>query len=145
MLTQIITRAGQSLSTLKKVLIMRSFSAALGIVGALAIAVTGFTGTASASISQCQDPWPNTRVCFWEHNNYGGNFYFRNSPLRDVCYNLPSTFNDITSSLYNRAGYRLHVFKDINCSNGWGYYEPFGAYSWVGDFSNDLISSYRLE
>ena len=147
MLTNIITRAGQRLVTVKKVLTKRAFStAALGIMGALAISVTAFTGTASASRDgDCPDPWPYTRVCFWEHINYGGNFYYLNSPVPGVCYGLPAAMNDKTSSLFNRTGYYLYVFKDAGCTNSWGYYSPYGSYDWVGDFSNDLITSFKIQ
>lgn len=149
MTTNITTRIWQGVNSLKNVLTKRVFGrATMGVVAALAVSlvsVTAFSAPAAASISDCPDPWPGRRVCFWPDINYGGNIYYRNDPVPGICYNLPSSINDTTSSLYNRTGYYLYVFKDANCSNSWGYYSPYGAYAWVGDYSNDLITSYKIQ
>lgn len=120
-----------------------------GIVGALLVSVLSVTafagGTASASVSDCSDPYPGSKVCFWPDINYGGYIYLITNPVPGVCYNVPSSFNDVASSLYNRTGYYLYIYKDANCVNQWGHYVPYGAYAWIGDFSNDLMTSYKIQ
>ena len=145
MTKNITTQIWQRGSWLKKALTLRAFSGvALGIIGALVVSVTAFTGTASAAYSDCPDYAPHTTVCMFNDLNYNGPMFWRTDPLADVCYGVPSGFNDTVSSIVNRAGYNLYYYQDAGCSGWLGNLPPFGSTGYVGAGANDKISSWRV-
>ena len=83
----------------------------VGMVAVLLVTFAAFTATASAA-----SPCVNGRVCLWSDRNWAGSQYYFYTPAPG-CYNLPSWFNDVTSSVANYSGYKVELRKDANCSS----------------------------
>lgn len=57
-------------------------------------------------------------VCFYQDINYSGNQYVFYLPSYNTCYNLPPSWNDQASSVYNAyPNTTLYVYWDANCNN----------------------------
>src|SRR5690242_14832251 len=146
MATCITTRAWERVSVLKKILTRSAFgSAVFGIVGALVVMLTTFTGTASAALSDCFDPgYPHTKLCMWIDSNFSGGWFAVIDPSVGVCHSVATGYNDLTSSIYNRTDNTLYYYQDGGCSGYLGVLDPRQATSYVGNAANDKISSYIL-
>jgi len=147
MTINIATRIGHGIGRLKNVVVSRAFSAAaLGVMGALAISVAAFTGTASASTADCPDPGMGVtdRVCMWKDINFGGGYFINNNPSPWTCYSVPEGYNDTISSMWNRTQYYLYYYDNGGCSGPLSSLQPGYTLSWVGSANNDRISSYRV-
>jgi hypothetical protein len=113
-------------------------TSAVGVVAALLVAFMAFTGTASAA-----SPCVNGRVCLWSDHDWSGSQYFFYTPAPG-CYNLPTWFNDVTSSVANYSGYRVELKADANCVGGTlllkSYWEKQDLAGWPS-FFNDVTTS----
>ena len=113
---------------------------ALGLaLGATVIKVD----SAHAAYANCQT---NT-LCLYSDSGGSGYVYAVRYNLKK-CNNLPSSFNDITTSVWNRAPYsKVHLFSGYNCVGDEKIVNP-GAKadytSWL-HFFNDRMSSFYYD
>ena len=112
---------------------------ALG-VGAVAAA------PAQASLSQCPFYLTTTsKVCYWEHANYGGSFNWQIVNLYQ-CVNVSGVMNDKTSSLVNSTNGFLVAYSEANCAMPWyGWASIYERSQYVPNITsiNDAISSWK--
>lgn len=103
--------------------------------------VAGYSSPAEAAYNNCQVE----RVCLYENSNGGGYVYVGRYNLKN-CNNLPEGFNDITTSVWNRAPYSgVTIFSGYNCVGNSRYIAPGRKIDWSGFLGsfNDTASSYR--
>jgi hypothetical protein len=113
-----------------------------GIVGSLLIAVTAFTGTASAFTS-CDNP--SRAICFYTHSNWSGTSVSYGSLTTGVCYNLQVVMNDVISSWDNNIPAEVVMYEHANCSGATAIAQAQDEdyfFSWT--YMNDRVSSFKM-
>ena len=115
------------------------------LMGAGLVAVTAVP--AHASQGQCPFYLTTTsKVCYWEHVNYGGSFNWQIVNLYQ-CVNVSGVMNDKTSSLINSTDGFLIAYSEANCATPWwsvsALYERSAYIPVISGTMNDKISSWK--
>ena len=90
---------------------------------------------------QAQIACPANRICLYEHNNYGGRIAYYATGSSDMSRFGPS-FNDMTSSIINRTGYRWCVYQHANYGGAVLVISPWQSRTSLPGWDN-IISSLR--
>lgn len=95
------------------------------------------TASTESALSGCPSGW----ACIYQHSNFGG----RQLSFKDGgCQNLGNYgFNDKASSLKNRTGYRIRLYKDSNCRGSTRTFDAGESTRSFGGFG-DEASSIRI-
>lgn len=121
----------------KKLVAMFAALAAIATAGLVA----GYASPAQAAYNYCQ----TERVCLYSNSGGAGYVYVAPYNLKP-CNNLPAGFNDITSSVWNRAPYsKITFYAGYNCVGSSRLVAPGAKVDW-GVWPrtfNDVVSSYR--
>ncbi len=121
-----------------------TLTAALGVLPFVA-----FTSSASAySMYDC----PTARFCLWNDINFQTIMISYPAKPSGTCItSMPSGWNDVASSLFNRLSQTVYIYEDVNCS-GPGHVDPVTSNHYSADLTkvkldgsdlnwNDRISS----
>lgn len=110
-------------------------------------------GAVTAAPAYAVDPFYNCHgagvICLAEHRGGTGVQY---GPWTwgppGSCYNLPASFNDKTSALWNKYGItptaplQFTLYQDVGCRGGYLYtWGPQAYVLWIGNVNNDRASS----
>jgi Peptidase inhibitor family I36 len=95
-------------------------------------------GTANAAKSEClASP---ARLCIWDGANYSGARYEYGGDWSG-CVNIPTTWNDRVSSVYNRMIPPVTVYEHANCTGANAYFRS-GISANLGSNLNNKVTSF---
>jgi|SRR5262245_4290870 len=111
-------------------------------------AVIGIAATpAAASQSQCLAG----RICFWVDANFQGAFISYSQDPVYSCWNIPTSFNDKITSVWNRTNLVVGLYEDAGCQSrsSFRYFvalrpNPDPTSTQTHLTANDLMTSYKF-
>jgi hypothetical protein len=113
----------------------------------LVAVVAGVVGVAAVPAQASQSQCLAGRICFWRDANFQGSFISYSQDPVYTCWNLPSSWNDIVTSVWNRTNLVVGLYSDANCITHYSYnyfiaLRPNATQTNLTN--NDVLTSYKF-